>query len=266
MKNKFNDKSILITGASSGIGRQTAIDIAKYNPKHLVLVSRNIDRLNQVRENIKTEINISTYQCDVSDKSSVIQLKEDIIDKLGKLDILINNAGFGRYENVVNQRLEDIESITATNYFGMIYCTKAFLDSMIARKKGHIINVASLAASFGIPNMAAYCGSKYAMLGFSESLYHELKGTGVKITVISPIAVKTNFFNNKTFNKKMPHKLGYVLDPKKVSDAIIKAVDSSRFEITVPSYMRVAVWIKHSFPYLVNYIIQNSFKNADKEN
>ena len=74
------------------------------------------------------------------------------------------------------QSIEEMEAVTATNYLGTIYCTKAFLSSMLARKNGHIVNVASLAASFGIPGLAAYCGSKFAVLGFSESLSHELRG------------------------------------------------------------------------------------------
>lgn len=131
---------------------------------------------------------------------------------------------------------------------------------MIKNGSGHIVNVASLAASFGIPGMAAYCGSKFAMLGFSESLYHELKGTGVGITVVSPVAVRTNFFDNDSFKGKMPHKIGYVLDPKKVSKAVMQASNSQRLEIIVPFFARSAVWLKHTFPYFVNPIVRSSFK------
>jgi short-subunit dehydrogenase len=131
---------------------------------------------------------------------------------------------------------------------------------MIKNRSGHIVNLASLAASFGIPGIAAYCGSKFAMLGFSESLYHELKGTGVGITVVSPIAVRTNFFNNETFKGKPFHKIGYILDPKKVSKAVLDASNSKRLEIVVPFYVRSAIWLKHTFPYFINPIIRTSFK------
>ena len=107
---------------------------------------------------------------------------------------------FGIYSKIQHQSIEEIESITFTNYLGMVYCTKIFLNSMISKRSGHIVNVASVAASFGIPGMAAYCASKFAMLGFSESLSHELYGTGVNITLVSPIGVKTNFFSNKSFS------------------------------------------------------------------
>src|ERR687884_1593845 len=108
----------------------------------------------------------------------------------------------------------------------MVYCTKVFLESMVYKGTGHIVNVASVAASFGVAGLAAYCASKYAMLGFSEALHHELYGTGVGVTVVSPIAVKTNFFNNKSFNGRNPTYIGYTLDPKSVSAAIMAAANS----------------------------------------
>ncbi|HEY7226918.1 MAG TPA: SDR family NAD(P)-dependent oxidoreductase, partial [Nitrososphaeraceae archaeon] len=147
-----------------------------------------------------------------------------------------------------------------TNYFGMIYCTKVFLNSMLRKKNGHIINVASLAASFGIPGLAAYCGSKFAMLGFSDSLQHELHGTGVRVTVVSPIGVKTNFFYHPSFGNKFKNKEHFYLDPSSVSRAIIRASNSKRLEIVVPFYMRGGVWLKQTIPYLVNPIVGTSFR------
>jgi uncharacterized protein len=142
----------------------------------------------------------------------------------------------------------------------MIYCVKVFLDSMLYNKSGHIVNVASVAASFGVPGLAAYCGSKYAMLGFSESLHHELHGTGVGITVVSPIAVKTNFFNNESFGGKMPNYIGYALDPKTVSNAIMKAANSPRLEIIVPLFIRAGVWLKQTLPYIINPLVGAAFR------
>jgi short-subunit dehydrogenase len=179
----------------------------------------------------------------------------DILDRFGHVDVLVNNAGFGVLKSVRNLSIEEIESITATNYHGMIYCTKAFLDSMLARKSGHIVNVASLAASFGIAGLAPYCASKFAMLGFSESLYHELHGTGVRVTVVSPIAVKTNFFDHESFGGRAANYTGSALDPKTVSRAIMAAANSPRLEITVPFFARGAVWFKHTLPYVVQPIV-----------
>ena len=130
------------------------------------------------------------------------------------------------------------------------------------RKSGHIVNVASVAASFGIPGLAAYCASKYAMLGFSESLYHELHGTGVGISVVSPIGVKTNFFSNKSFRygDQIPSYTRYMLEPKTVSKAILTAAKSPRLEIIVPFYVKIGVWFKHTIPYIINPIIGALFR------
>jgi len=127
-----------------------------------------------------------------------------------------------------------MESMTATNYHGMVYCKKAFLDSMLARRLGHIVNVASLAASFGVAGLGPYCATKFAMLGFSESLYHELAGTGVRVTVVSPIAVRTNFFNNESFGSRATNYTRSALNQKTVLRAVLAAANSPRLEITVP--------------------------------
>ena len=259
---KFKDQIIAITGASSGIGMQAAIDFSNKGAKTIILISRNSMKLNKVKEKLNPNCNVEIYPCDVSNKKMVYDISNNILGKVGTIDILVNNAGFGIYGRFIDQRIEDIEKVTSTNYMGMIYCTKMFLPFMVKRNQGHIVNVASLAASFGIPCMAAYCGSKFAMLGFSESLYHELKNTNVGITVVSPIAVKTNFFANESFKGKMPHKLGYVLDPKTVSKAILKAAYSKRLEIVVPFFVRSAVWLKQTFPYLINPIVSSSFKDG----
>jgi short-subunit dehydrogenase len=259
---KFKDQIIAITGASSGIGMQAAIDFSNKGAKTIILISRNSMKLNKVKEKLNPNCNVEIYPCDVSNKKMVYDMSNNILGKIGTIDILVNNAGFGIYGRFIDQTIEDIEKVTSTNYMGMIYCTKMFLPFMVKKNQGHIVNVASLAASFGIPYMAAYCGSKFAMLGFSESLYHELKNTNVGVTVVSPIAVKTNFFDNESFKGKLPHKLGYVLDPKTVSKAILKAAYSKRLEIVVPFFVRSAVWLKQTFPYLINPIVSSSFKDG----
>lgn len=257
---KLNGKIILITGASSGIGRQTFIDISKLEPKAIIIVSRSYEKLKKIAEEVNSKSEILIHPCDISKKESVLEMSKIVLNKFGKIDILINNAGIGIYGYLKDQTIEDIERVTNTNYFGMVYCTKAFLNSMIDNKSGKIINVASLAASFGIPKMAPYCASKFAMLGFSESLSYELRNSGINVTVVSPVAVRTNFFDNKSFEGKMPHKLGYILDPKTVSKAIISAITSNRVEIVVPFFTRGAVWIKHTIPYVIKPIIRSSFK------
>jgi short-subunit dehydrogenase len=265
-KNKLKGKIVLITGASSGIGKQAAIDFADNGAKTIVLVSRSKTKLEELKEILRQDSTSESlvYSCDVSSKAEVIAMGKELLGRLGHVDILVNNAGIGLYDKVQDQSIEEIESITFTNYLGMVYCTKVFLESMIYNGTGHIVNVASVAASFGVAGLAAYCASKYAILGFSEALYHELHETGVGVTVVSPIGVKTNFFNHESFAHRIPNYTGFMLEPKTVSKAIVAAANSSRLEIMIPFYVRAGVWFKHTMPYLINPIVGSVFNRQLK--
>ncbi|KAG2476337.1 MAG: alcohol dehydrogenase [Nitrosopumilales archaeon] len=260
----YAGKVVVVTGASSGIGEESAIEFAK-RKANVILVARRKEKLDQVAQKIsKYNSQVMTLQCDVSQKSQVESMSKTVLEKTGRIDILVNNAGFAIYGTVADLKVEEIESQIATNFFGMIYCTKAFLPKMLDQKSGHIVNVASVAASFGLPGMASYCASKFAMLGFSEGLYHELKGTGVGVTVVSPIMVRTNFFDNTSF-KSVPKYSLTSLSSKTVAKAVIKAASSSRLEIIVPPLVRVAVWAKQTFPYLINPILTSTFKQKQEK-
>ena len=255
----FTNKVIVITGASSGIGKQVAIEFGKLGTK-LVLIGRKKDKLEQTAMELK-KFSCSTMicQCDVSKKNEVDTMTNLVLKKFGSVDILINNAGFAIYGSVSDLSIDEIELQMQTNYLGMVYCIKKFLPSMLHRKSGHIVNVASVAASFGLPGIASYCASKFAMLGFSEGLKHELKNSGVDITVVSPIMVRTNFFDHPSF-EKMPKYSPTSLDPKAVAKAVAKAANSKKLEIIVPSVVRSMVWMKHTFPFIINPIMGKSFK------
>ena len=143
----FKNKVVLITGASSGIGKQTAIEFAKKGTK-IVLVARRKHKLEELKKELE-KFNVSTLicECDVSDKSQVSKMSKTVFEKFDCIDILVNNAGFAIYGSVSDLTIEEIESQMATNYFGMIYCVKNFLPLMIKKKSGHIVNVASVAKS-----------------------------------------------------------------------------------------------------------------------
>lgn len=260
----FKEKIILITGASSGIGLASAIEFAKRGAT-LILIARNKKKLNQISEDLKKFHNSTfIYECDVSDKIQVNKTSKIILEKFDSIDILVNNAGFAIYGSISKLTIEEIESQMATNYFGMVYFVKNFLPAMLKKKSGHIVNIASVAASFGLPGIASYCASKFAMLGFSEGLKHELKGTGVGITVVSPIMVKTNFFDHPSF-KNMPKYSPTSLSAEMVAKAVLKAANSPRLEIIVPGFVRGAVWIKNTIPYLINPILGMSFNKQLKK-
>ena len=256
----FKNKVVLITGASSGIGKQTAIEFAKLGSS-IILVARRKNKLEQVENELK-QFNVNTLVCvcDVSKKDQVEELFKIVLQKFNSIDILVNNAGFAIYGSVSDLSINEIESQMETNYFGMIYCVKNFLPLMLKKKSGHIVNVASVGASFSVPGVSSYCATKFAMLGFSEGLKHELYGTGVGLTVVSPIMVRTPLFEHPSFTNFSKFSTGVSLSSETVAKTIIKASNSSRLEIVVPSVARAAIWFKQTFPFLINPIIGRIFR------
>jgi len=256
----FKNKVVLITGASSGIGKQTAIEFAKLGSS-IILVARRKNKLEQVENELK-QFNVNTLvcACDVSKKDQVEELSRIVLQKFDSIDILVNNAGFAIYGSVSDLSIDEIESQMETNYFGMIYCVKNFLPLMLKKKSGHIVNVASVGASFSVPGVSSYCATKFAMLGFSEGLKHELYGTGVGLTVVSPIMVRTPLFEHPSFTNFSKFSTGVSLSSETVAKTIIKASNSSRLEIVVPSVARAIIWFKQTFPFLINPIVGRIFR------
>ena len=255
----LSGKVALVTGASRGIGESIAKLLAQ-SGAHVIVSSRKIEGCQQVVDDIISRGgSAQAIACHIGDMTQIESLFNNIESEHSKLDILVNNAGFAIYGSVSDLSVDEIESQMETNYFGMVYCIKNFLPTMIDKKSGHIVNVASVAASFGLPGIASYCASKFAMLGFSEGLKHELKNSGVGITVVSPIMVRTNFFEHPSF-EKMPKFSPTSLSSKTVAKAILKAANSPRLEIIVPSVVRGAVWLKNTFPYFINPILGKAFK------
>jgi len=256
----FKNKVVVITGASSGIGEAAALKFAKKHA-NVVLVARRKEKLLEVEKKISNCSGSSLVcQCDVSNKDQVEQMAKTVLQTYGRIDILVNNAGFVIYGKVSELTTEEIVAQMETNYFGMTYCTKAFLPQMLEQHSGHFVNVASIGASFSAPGVASYCATKFAMLGFSEGLKHELHGTGVDLTVVSPIMVRTPLFDHPSFENFSKFSTGISLSSETVAKAIIKASNSSRLEIVVPSVARAGIWFKQTFPYFINPVVGNSFR------
>ena len=198
----FRDQVVLITGASNGIGRRLAIDLAARGAI-IVGCGRSLERLQATAAEMQRTSPLSTaIKCDVAKLDQVREMVSGVLSKFGKIDILINNAGIGMRKPFAETPIEVIEDLIRTNYLGVVYCTHEALPSMIARGRGHIVNISSVGGMIGAPNLAGYCASKFAMNGFSESLYHELMPRGINVSVICPGPVRTDF--NKPFADTPP--------------------------------------------------------------
>lgn len=180
-------KNVLITGTSSGIGEV----IAKYltqNGFHVIGTSRKGTSQNK---------EFKTLKLDVTDDVSVTNLVAQATAEFGKIEVLINNAGFGIAGPIEDTNMADAKKQLDTNYFGVVRMTKAVLPQMRAQNNGLIINISSMAGLLGVPFQAHYAASKYAVEGFTESLRYELLPFNIKVTNISPGDFKTSFTKNR---------------------------------------------------------------------
>ncbi|MDU1892174.1 MAG: SDR family oxidoreductase [Dysgonomonas sp.] len=184
-------KTVLITGASNGIGKETAILFAEKGWK-VAATMRSKDNLSMFAENEK----IKTYLLDVKDKNSINECIRQVIQDFGKIDVIINNAGIYTINPLELSPDETIEDVIETNIKGVLYTTKAILKHFRDNRSGTIINISSIAGRATFPFQSVYHTSKWAIEGLSESLYYELEPLGIRVRVIEPGVVKTNIYKS----------------------------------------------------------------------
>jgi short-subunit dehydrogenase len=257
---EFKDQVVLITGASSGIGKQLAVDFAA---RRAVVVGcgRSIARLKESLKEVRRHSPSSAMiGCDVSDLEQVRGMVAKVLADYGKIDVLINNAGVGMRKPFVDSELGAVEEMIRINFLGAAYCAHAVLPSMIARKTGHIVNISSGAGKIGTLNMSAYCASKFALNGWSESLYHELRPLGVKVSVVCPGPVRTEF--NREFRDTEPKSPARLLvTPEAVSREIIKVIENNKFEVITPRWLAFLCALERHMPNLFRVLAQRKFRN-----
>lgn len=189
--NNINNKVIILTGASKGIGRVTALKLSGYLPK-IVLVSRKISDLINVQTELKGfENNLLLIEADVSKEEDCKKIIEKTIKKFGTIDILINNAAQFARGKVIDLSIDDFDRVWETNVKGVFMLTKLALPHMIKQNSGTILNIASTAGKRGYVGGAAYASSKFALNGFSECLLKEVREYNIRVLTISPSMVDT---------------------------------------------------------------------------
>lgn len=242
----------LITGASSGIGKDIAIELSKLN-YDLILVAKDIEKLKKVKEKIKTKVDIISL--DLSIKNNCIKLYNDL--KNEKIDILVNNAGFGKFGEFNNIDLNNELDMINVNIIAPHILTKLFLKDMIERDTGYILNVASSAAFLPGPLMATYYATKSYLYKLTLAIYQELKvkKSKVKVSVLCPGPVKTNFNNiaNVSFSIKgldSNYVAKYTVKKMFKNKLIIIPGWNIRFMVFLSKYIPIKILLK------INYYIQ----------
>ncbi|WP_000198417.1 SDR family oxidoreductase [Bacillus mycoides] len=260
MTRRLQEKVIVITGASSGIGEQVAMQVAAQGAVP-VLIARTEEKLKRLTEKMKTTYNIPCYYyvLDVSKESEVETVFARILQDIGQIDILVNNAGFGIFKTFEEASMTEVKEMFEVNVFGLVACTKAVLPHMLERNSGQIVNVASLAGKIATPKSSAYAASKHAVLGFTNSLRMELSNTNIYVTAINPGPIDTNFFDiadqSGTYVKNMGR---YMLKPTYVAEQIVKVMQTKKREVNLPKWMSMGPKIFALFPGLFERIAGKS--------
>jgi len=200
MENNVKNKVIVITGGSTGIGKEVAALFSRKGAITIAL-SRNMEKLKKAKEELQKEgLNLNIYACDVSKDEEVKSVISVIIETYGAIDILINNAGLGYKVPVEDMTVEQFDEMMNTNIKGVFLMTRCVLPHMKKRKKGYIINISSGAGRNGIANMSGYCASKFALMGFTESVALEAKPFNVRVSVLCPGSTSSEFHQNIGIN------------------------------------------------------------------
>jgi NAD(P)-dependent dehydrogenase (short-subunit alcohol dehydrogenase family) len=218
---KLAGKRAIVTGASSGIGKEVALRLLQSGAQ-VSLVSRNPDR---ILHELPAGSNAKGYAIDLGDISQVSAKIQTIVADMGGVDILINNAGMAYIGELIDMPLTEWQKLFDLNLTSIFQCLQATLPTMRSQKSGKVINVASIAAKQGFPNWAAYCASKFALLGLTQAIMLEEQPHGIKVMSICPGSVDTPLWD--TLGDKVPPSFNRaaMLSPATVADAIMTLVN-----------------------------------------
>lgn len=192
---------VAITGASSGIGLESAKLFAKAGAR-LALLARSPEKLQVAERQIKElGAEVLALSLDVTDELAVERVFSEILEKLGPVDILINNAGTGFATDLSTCKLEQFRTLFDTNVTGVFLCTRAVLPSMKVRKTGHVINISSIVGKVANPNAPLYCASKHALNGYNSGLQQQVAADQVRVSLVSPASTDTAYWDGRQVDR-----------------------------------------------------------------
>jgi len=230
-------RTVMVTGASSGIGAAVARELAARGDT-VALVARRAERLDAVLADCRSGAPESRrWAADLSDPADAAALALEVWDHYGGLDAVVNNAAVPMRRHVTRLTMAEVERTMRINYFSPVAISLALLPRMMARGAGTIVNVSSLGGRLGISTEAAYSGSKFALAGWSEAMAIDLDGSGVAVKLVLPGAIDTEIWDQP--DNDAPLYDGPKVPPKDIAGGIVDAIDSDRFEHYLPDMKAV---------------------------
>ncbi|WP_114497131.1 SDR family NAD(P)-dependent oxidoreductase [Fontibacillus phaseoli] len=246
----LNNKVIVVTGASSGIGALAAQMLSAQGAT-VVLAARSGEKLKAVSSGMMGPSRI--LELNVGDDASVEAGFRQIYAEFGRVDCLVNNAGYGKFAYFDDMPLQEFDDMMNVNYMGMVRCTKAVLPHMKDARFGRIVNVASIAGKIGTSKSTSYTATKHAVIGFSSALRQEVREYGITVSTINPGPIDTPFFTladpegNYVNNVKW-----FMMKPERVAKAMVSAVQSGTTEINLPWIAGAGAKLYQMFPRLAD--------------
>ncbi len=254
----FNGKVVWITGASSGIGEALALQLSELGAK-IVLSARNLEALENVSKRCKNETFI--VPLDLSESEALNFKVNDVISHFGKIDILINNGGISQRGTASETPIEVDRKIMEVNYFGNIALTKAVLPYFHKQQEGKIVIISSLSGKFGFFLRSAYAASKFALVGFYESLRLEEEKNNISVHLVFPGLIKTNISQNAINSEgnahgKLDEKQNKGISPELCAEKLIKGIKNNKNDIYIGGKEMLALKIQRFFPNWFHKIIK----------
>lgn len=263
-------KVVIVTGASSGIGEATARRFGMEGSK-VVLAARRVERLESLAQEINgmnTGAETLVAQADLSKLEDIQRMIAETLERFGRIDVLVNNAGFGRLDWL--EKLDPVKDIQAqfdVNVMGVIQTTRQALPVMIKQRSGHVINMGSMAGLVGTPTYTIYAACKHAVHGFSEALRREVKPWGIHVSMIYPGGVATEFAQHAGIRRKTkattPKAL--LLTADQVGEAVVKLTRRPRAMWIIPWAWTFTVWMNRHLNRLVDRAAIHRFTIPERE-
>ena len=269
MKKEFIGKTVVITGASAGLGRAMVREFAKLGA-NIGLIARGMDGLQAANDEVE-ELGGHAYiaQCDVSKADEVEKAAEKIEAFFGSIDVWINNAMISVFGPFKKIEAKDFEHVTDVTYLGQVYGTSAALKRMLPRNKGTIVLIGSALAYRGIPLQSAYCGAKHAIHGFFESLRSELikEDSNIKLSMVQLPAMNTPQFGwVKSYLKNKPKPMGKIFEPEVAAKAVVSIVQHPERELFVGYPTLKTIWGNKVAPgFLDDYLAKTGYSGQQTD-
>jgi short-subunit dehydrogenase len=264
---RLRDKTVIVTGASSGIGRETAIAFA-HADANLVLASRNEGALNELAAELAPlGRRVLVIPTDVTQQAAVEAMVQRAAEELGSIDILLNNAGQGLNALLAEGNMANIRRLFEVNVFGALYCIQAVVPYMKRQGSGQIINVSSVAGKIATPRQGAYAATKFALTAISDALRLELADHGITVTTVFPGVTNTPFGRNVLKEVEVPSVPGIVhgVPVGRVADAIVRAARRQEREVYITVGDRMAVGLKNISPRMIDWGMRVFYLRRSRE-